>query len=417
MSGVMKASILTIGDELLIGQVLNSNVQWISERLTAIGISVTRHLSVGDEMNEITGALRFLQSSSDILIIGGGLGPTHDDLTVDALSRYFKIPLRYDEEWVGKIEDFFRSRGRPMTENNKKQGYLLRDAERIDNDCGTAPGPFLMEGRTRIFVVPGVPHEMKSMMERVILPKLLSDPALGSTRILKETLLTSGIGESALAQRIHFEVERIRSIPGMSLAFLPSNVGVRLRLQMAVSTPEEEATFRNEFATLREACGKDAYGIEPGTIEESVHQLLRDRGETLAVAESCTGGLVSQRLTRIAGASKILRGSLVPYQTELKTLELGIPETLFEQSGVVSEASARAMAEKIRTKWGTTWGLGITGYLGPEGDAFAPGGTVWIAVAKEGRTLAREFHFENHRDRAQERAAAYALDSLRRALI
>lgn len=412
----MKASILTIGDELLIGQVLNSNVQWISERLTGIGITVTRHLSVGDEMAEITGALRFLQSSCDVLIIGGGLGPTHDDLTVEALSRYFKIPLRYDEEWVGKIEEFFRSRGRPMTENNKKQGYLLRDAERIDNDCGTAPGQFLMEGRTRIFVVPGVPHEMKSMMERVILPKLMKDPALGSTRILKETLLTSGIGESALAQRIHSEVERIRSIPGMSLAFLPSNVGVRLRLQMAVSTTEEEAAFRKELIALREACGKDTFGSEPGTLEEAVHRLLLERNETLAVAESCTGGLVSQRLTRIAGASKILKGSLIPYQTELKTLELGIPATLFDQFGVVSEASAKAMAEGIRSKWGTDWGLGITGYLGPEGDTHSPGGTVWIAVANGTQTLAREFHFENHRERAQERAAAYALDSLRRAL-
>jgi nicotinamide-nucleotide amidase len=413
----MKASILTIGDELLIGQVLNSNVQWISDRLTSIGITVTRHLSVGDAMDEITGALRYLQSSCDILIIGGGLGPTHDDLTVEALSRYFKIPLRYDEEWVGKIEEFFKSRGRPMTENNKKQGYLLRDAERIDNDCGTAPGQFLMEGRTRIFVVPGVPHEMKSMMDRVILPKLLSEPALGSTRILKETLLTSGVGESALAQRIESDVERIRKTEEMSLAFLPSNTGVRLRLQMRVSTPEEEARFRSEFEALKKACGSDAFGVEPDTLEECVHRLLHQRGETLAIAESCTGGLVSQRLTRIAGASKILRGTLIPYQTDLKTRELGIPSTLFEQSGVVSEASARAMAESIRNKWGTTWGLGITGYLGPEGDAFAPGGTVWIAVAQEHHTRAREFHFENHRERAQERAAAYALDSLRRALI
>jgi nicotinamide-nucleotide amidase len=413
----MKASILTIGDELLIGQVLNSNVQWISERLTSIGITVTRHLSVGDTMEEITSALRFLQSSCDVLIIGGGLGPTHDDLTVEALSRYFKIPLRYDEEWVSKIEEFFRSRGRPMTENNKKQGYLLRDAERIDNDCGTAPGQFLMEGRTRIFVVPGVPHEMKSMMERVILPKLLADPALGSTRILKETLLTSGVGESALAQRIQYEVEQIRKIPEMSLAFLPSNTGVRLRLQMPTNGPADEAIFRSSFETLRMACGKDAYGTEPGTLEEEVHRMLLERRQTLAIAESCTGGLVSQRITRIAGASKILRGSLIPYQTELKTSELGIPTSLFEQSGVVSEACAKSMAENIRTKWSTDWGLGITGYLGPEGDAFAPGGTVWIAVAQEGQSLAREFHFENHRERAQERAAAYALDSLRRALL
>ena len=276
----MKASILTIGDELLIGQVLNSNVQWISDRLTGIGISVIRHLTVGDTMEEITGALRFLQSTCDVLIIGGGLGPTHDDLTIEALSRYFKIPLRYDEEWVRKIEEFFRSRGRPMSENNKKQGYLLRDAERIDNDCGTAPGQFLMEGRTRIFVVPGVPHEMKSMMERFILPRLLADPSLGSTRILKETLLTSGIGESALAQRIQQDVERIRSIPGMSLAFLPSNIGVRLRLQRTVSDPAEEAEFHQELEALRTACGKDAYGTEPGTLEEVVHRLLLGRGET-----------------------------------------------------------------------------------------------------------------------------------------
>jgi nicotinamide-nucleotide amidase len=253
-------------------------------------------------------------------------------------------------------------------------------------------------------------------MERFILPKLLGDPALGSTRILKETLLTSGVGESALAQRIQNEVEQIRRIPEMSLAFLPSNTGVRLRLQMHANGPADEARFRSELEALREACGKDTYGTEPGTLEEVVHRMLLERHQTLAIAESCTGGLVSQRITRIPGASKILRGSLIPYQTDLKTSELGIPTALFEQSGVVSEACAKAMAEKVRTKWKASWGLGITGYLGPEGDAFAPGGTVWIAVAQEGQTLAREFHFENHRERAQERAAAYALDSLRRAL-
>jgi nicotinamide-nucleotide amidase len=413
----MNASILTIGDELLIGQVLNSNVQWISERLTETGVQVTRHLSVGDRLDEITAGLRFLQSTSDVLIIGGGLGPTHDDLTIEALSSYFKIPLRYDEEWVGRIETFFRSRGRVMTENNRKQGYLLRDAERIDNDCGTAAGQFFIEGKTRIFVVPGVPHEMKSMTERFIIPKLETELGPSRIRIRKETLLTTGIGESALAERLEPIVQRIRVISGMTLAFLPSNTGVRLRLQMKIEKASDEQTFENALQELREGCGKDAYGTEPGRIEERVFELLLAQGKTVALAESCTGGLVSHRLTSIAGASKVLRGAVIPYQRDLKVSFLGIEESALNTHGVVSAECARLMADQVRVRFGADFGLATTGYLGPEGgDRFAPLGTVFVAVSGPTGCTVREFRFENHRERAKERAGEYALDLLRRSV-
>ncbi len=412
-----KASLLTIGDELLIGQVLNSNAQWMSERLTEIGWEVTAHLTVGDREDSIRDAVSFLLKSSDALLIGGGLGPTHDDITLEVLSRFFKVPLEMDQEWLGTLEQFFRSRNREMTENNRKQAFLLKGATRIDNDCGTAAGQFLEEGKTSVFVMPGVPHEMKSMMERFVLPNLGSKSLASGERILKTTLLTTGVGESALASRLDPFVRKVASIPSMTLAFLPSLTTVRLRLQMRCRTPEEEAFFAEMTSELQSACGEDYFGREPGSIDALVITRLRELNRTLALAESCTGGLVTHRLTQIPGASKVLRGAIIPYQEELKQSELGIPGALLESRGVVSGETARAMAEGVRRKWGTDYGLATTGYLGPTGgDPFAPVGTVWIALAHAGGTVAREYRYENHRERNKERAAQSAIDCLRRNL-
>jgi nicotinamide-nucleotide amidase len=353
----------------------------------------------------------------DAIIIGGGLGPTHDDITLDVLSRFLKTPLEMDQEWLQTLEELFRSRNRQMTDNNRKQAFLLKGATRIDNDCGTAAGQYLEEGKTSVFVVPGVPHEMKSMMERFILPTL-SAKSLGSgERILKTTLLTTGIGESALASRLEPFVKKATSIPGLTLAFLPNLTNVRLRLQMRIHSPEEEILFQTLTAELKKNCGDDYFGMEPESIDRLVVERMIQGNKSLALAESCTAGLISHRLTQIPGASKILRGAIVPYQEDLKTSELGIPKDLIQTKGIVSEAVAREMADAVRRKWGTDYGLATTGYLGPTGgDSFAAVGTVWIALAQPLGTISREYRYENHRERNKERAAQSAIDLLRRNL-
>ncbi len=413
----MKASLLTIGDELLIGQVLNSNAQWMSEQLTEIGCEVTRHLTVGDRKSEIDQALDLLKKHSDVIIIGGGLGPTHDDITLETLADYFEMPLEYNLEWLAKVEELFRSRNRVMTENNKKQAFLLSGATVIDNDCGTAAGQYFKAGDTQIFVVPGVPHEVKSMMKRFILPEIAKSTLGEGVKIRKATLVTLGAGESALATKLDSFVKKIQALSNVTLAFLPNLASVRLRLQMKTRSDAENQLFDSLVSELAAQCGRDFVGFEPARLEGVVLELLQSRSQTLAIAESCTGGLIAHKLTEIPGASKVLKGAIVAYQEGIKASELGIAPDLISLHGVVSEPIARAMAESIRQKWNTDYAIATTGYLGPEGgDAKTKIGTVWIALSTRDGTEAHEFTYENNRERSKERAALTAIDLLRRRL-
>jgi nicotinamide-nucleotide amidase len=257
-----------------------------------------------------------------------------------------------------------------------------------------------------------------NMMEHYILPTLQKKTKNDHEKILKKTLLTTGIGESALAERCDSFVQKVKTIPNLSLAFLPASTGVRLRLQMAAKNAKDEALFSTLVTELRDQCEKDFFGFDPTTLEEVIIDFLREQKSTLSVAESCTGGFASHRLTQVSGSSEVLRGSLVVYQTTLKELELGITHASIEKHGVVSEQVAKAMAEGIRKKWGTTYAISTTGYLGPTGgDVFASVGTVWIAVSSEHKTVAREFKFEANRERGKERATQAALDLFRRTFL
>ncbi len=412
-----KISILTIGDELLIGQILNSNVQWISDQITSIGGDVITHLTVGDRESEIIQALDSLLLKCDAIIIGGGLGPTHDDLTMEAVSHYANIPLEYDADWVSKLEVYFKSRNRPMAENNKKQGWLLKDAIRIDNDCGTAAGQHFKIGETDFFIVPGVPHEMKSMMNRYILPELAKSVSPVSRQILKQTLLTTGVGESLLAERLEPFVQKVKQDSRFTLAFLPSNIEVRLRLLMKASSKEDETLFHEWIEELKTLCGKDFYGIDPLSLEEKVITTLKEKNLTVAVAESCTGGFISHRLTQISGSSSVFKGAIVAYQEAVKISELGISPALLKEKGPVSEEVAKAMADAIRKKWNADFGIATTGYLGPHGgDAFAKTGTVYISFSSNSHQETRCFHLGDDRVPGKERATQAALDLLRRSL-
>ncbi|MBS1959612.1 MAG: competence/damage-inducible protein A [Bdellovibrionales bacterium] len=413
----MRASILTIGDELLIGQVLNSNAQWIGSKLTDLGLNVAQQLTVGDNSKAITEALDYLRPRSDVILIGGGLGPTHDDITLEVLSKYLKMPQEYDHDWLAQMTGYFKSRNRPMAESNKKQALLLKGSTRIDNDCGTAAGQYFTSDKVQYFVFPGVPHEMKSMMERFIAPTLQKQLTKTGEHILKQTLLTTGIGESMLAERCDPFVQKIKSMPNVSLSFLPSSILVKLRLQMTATKHEQDTEFDKLIDELKNCCGKDFYGFDPITLEEIVLSKLKAEGATLAIAESCTGGLVTHRLTQVPGASSVLKGTIVPYQTVLKHEELEIPPRTIDTHGVVSEQVAKAMAWAIQKKWSTTYAISTTGYLGPSGgDKFAKVGTICLGFAGPNGMSAKTFYMEANRERAKERAAQAALDLLRREL-
>lgn len=421
-----RAAILTIGDELLIGQVLNSNVQWISDQLIQQGIEVTTHLTVGDSLTEIHSALDYLTGHNsktptrcEVLIIGGGLGPTHDDLTMEALSKYTGRELKLDTDWLLQLENYFKSKNRPMAANNKKQAYLLDGATRIDNDCGTAAGQYFTipthpQGTCEVFVVPGVPHEMKSMFQRFIGPKLGSS---NEKAILKKTLVITGIGESMLAEKCAPVVAKIKVDPNFSMAFLPSPTHVRVRIQ---TRAEHEPKLNLLIQEILPLIGNDFVGFETETtnaiqlMDQGVVQKLTELKKTVAIAESCTGGLVSHRLTQIPGASKILVGSIVPYQTQTKHSLLSVDENTLKQNDVVSESVVIEMAKKVRALFHSDFGVATTGYLGPTGSANVPVGTVWLAVDSEKGTVTKTFTYENHRERNKERATQSAIDLLRR---
>ncbi len=410
----MKAAILTIGDELLIGQVLNSNVQWMSEKLANIGVRVVTHLTCPDFIPDILVAIDYCKSA-DVLLVGGGLGPTHDDVTMEAIAKAAGVELIRDEEWLERVRAFFRERGREMSKNNEKQALLPQRAIRIDNDCGTAAGVKLKVGQQHWYVFPGVPHEMQSMFERVILPELRDE--LPGT-LLSRTLLTTGIGESALAQKLDPIVQRIQKTEDFMLAFLPSTMGVRLRLMQQASGIVDPKEFESLFAELMLACASYFYGVDDDTLEGIVIQTLKRKNQTIATCESCTGGLIAHRLTQIEGASSTFLGGFIPYQTEQKVSKLGITADFIQKHGVVSEAVAIAMAEKTRQDFKTDFAVSTTGYLGATGGTEqAPNGTAWIAVSGPKGTSAQVFTFEKNRKRGKDRAAQTALDAVRRALL
>lgn len=410
----MNAAILTVGDELLIGQVLNSNVQWMSEKLANIGIRVVTHLTCPDTIPDILRAIDYCKTA-DVLLVGGGLGPTHDDVTMEAIAKAANVELIHDEEWLERVRAFFRERGREMSKNNEKQALLPQRAARIDNDCGTAAGARLKVGQQIWYVFPGVPHEMQSMFERVILPEL-KDELPGS--LLSRTLLTTGIGESALAQKLDPIVQRIQKTEDFMLAFLPSTMGVRLRLMQQSTGNLDSKAFEALFAELMLACASYFYGVDNDTLEGIVIQNLKRKKQTIATCESCTGGLIAHRLTQVDGASAAFLGGIIPYQVEQKVTKLGIPLELIQKNGVVSEAVAIAMAEKTRLLFDADLAVATTGYIGATGgDEHAPNGTVWVAVASQSGTNAQVHMFEKNRARSKDRAAQTALDAIRKALL
>ncbi|MCE2935034.1 MAG: competence/damage-inducible protein A [Cyclobacteriaceae bacterium] len=389
------AELLTIGDEILYGQIVDTNSQWMSSVLSEAGIRVIRKTSVGDREDEILTALAEAEQRADVILITGGLGPTNDDLTKPCLVKYFNSRLTMNEEALAEVTAFFKSRGRELTELNRQQAALPANCTKITNALGTAPGMWFHE-RGRVFVsMPGVPHEMKRMMKETIIPKLQQTFSLPVIHHLM--IRTVGIGESFLADKIKPWEKKLP--PHIKLAYLPSLGEVKLRLTGTGSSKEVLQQETEKLAKeLEPLAGEYIYGYGGDPLEVVIGQLLRSRKLTLSIAESCTGGYLSHLITSVPGSSDYFLGSMIPYAYEIKMRQLGVkPETL-EKYGAVSEPTIHEMANIVRAKFNTDIGVATSGIAGPGGATLEkPVGQIWIAYSDKHKTVTRKLQISNDR--------------------
>ncbi|NVJ48177.1 MAG: competence/damage-inducible protein A [Cytophagia bacterium] len=389
------AEILTIGDEILYGQITDTNSEWISSELDQLGIRVIRKTTVGDTKEAILGAFAEAEERADMVLITGGLGPTNDDLTMPMLAQYFNSEIVMNDAVLAHVKHFFESRGRTFTELNKRQALVPKVAEVLHNEMGTAPGTWY-ERNGKVFVsMPGVPHEMKNLMKTLVLPKLAK---FFKTPVIYHKLIkTVGIGESFLADKIKDWED---SLPEhISLAYLPSVGQVKLRLTAVGEHRDElKADVQKLIDELIPLAGSYIYGYDNTTLEEAVGQLLKAQGKTIALAESCSGGYVQHKITTIAGSSEYFQGGVVPYHNNHKINVLGVkPETL-DVHGAVSQECVKEMAEGVRTLFKADIGASSSGIAGPGGGSEEkPVGTVWIAFADGKETITKKLQLTQNR--------------------
>lgn len=409
----MRAQIISIGDELLIGQVINTNAAFIANKLGAVGITVVRTLTVGDDEREILDAFASAYAAFDVVLVTGGLGPTHDDITRKVVCDFFSTNLVPDHSVLEHIKSLFLRRNIPLNKLTEDQALVPRGAKVIHNPLGTAPGILFDRDGKFFIVMPGVPYEMERMIDDFVAP-LLKDRS--GTTIIHRTLKTTGITESALATRLG-DINTI--IGDAKLAFLPSPFGVRLRISVIDSDRSvADKKTQDIEARIREQAGKYIYATDEEDIEDILGKLLLEKKLTIAVAESVTGGLIANRLTNVGGSSAYFLYGVTAYSNESKTNILGVDPTLIRQHGAVSREVAETMAEGVRKIGRSSIGLSTTGIAGPTGGTpEKPVGLVWIGYATEAETNALKFNFAEGRIRIKERASQAALDLIRRKIL
>ena len=441
----MNAIILSIGDELVLGQTIDTNSAWLSQQLAQVGIPVSAHMTVGDDQKAIEAAILDAAQAADILLISGGIGPTPDDLTRQALSSVLDRPLELNEKWLEQLHEFFTARGRRMPEMNRIQAMIPRSAEVIWNHNGTAAGikadfrirleeedGTMIDNTCRIFVMPGVPKEMRLMFERSILPRLKENSSGGV--ILSKTLHTFGQGESTIAELLGPLMDRSRN-PSVGTTVSAGIVSVRINSRFD-SKPEAEHRLTDAAAACYSALGDLIFGEDDTTLPQSVAALLTSppsgfvavtmptpenkmltvstRAATVATAESCTGGLLAKMLTDIPGSSAWFKQGWVTYSNESKEALLNVPAGLIEQFGAVSEAVVKVMANSARARARCDYALAISGIAGPSGGSSdKPVGTVCIALAHPKGVQTRTFLFPGDREMIRDRSAKMALTMLR----
>lgn len=410
-----KAAIVTIGDEVLIGQVINTNASFMGQRLSEIGLDVVRTLVAGDNYDEIMRAFKECNNEFEVVLVTGGLGPTHDDITKKVVADFFGAGLVLDEAVLANVEERLSRRNIAMRQVNRDQALVPEGCRVLMNHWGTAPG-MLFENGGRFFVVmPGVPHEMRNLMKEYVLP-LLKEKVIGQV-IRHKVLKTTGIAESSLFELLG----NLDEILGdrAKLAFLPSQFGVRLRITVKAETEEEaDAVVSGVVAKIRNKAEKFIYAEGEVELEEALGKLLTEKHLKIALAESCTGGYISHRLTNVSGSSAYFERGVVTYSNEAKSEILKVPKETIDSLGAVSEEVARAMAEGVRAVSRTDIGVSVTGIAGPTGGTEEkPVGLVYIALADAAGTIVRKHIFPDERTRFKDRVSQAALELVRRRIL
>lgn len=411
----MKAEIITIGDELLIGQVVDTNSAWMGEVLNQIGIKINRITSISDNRDEIINTLKEASQRAQLILITGGLGPTNDDITKKTLAEFFRVNMRFDEKAFEDVVHLFSIRGRELSAINRMQAEVPENCITLYNKVGTAPGMWFDEKDVVFVSMPGVPYEMKYLMEKEVIPRVKK--RFNTPYIVHSTVLTFGIGESFLADKIAAFENALPDI--IKLAYLPSAGSVRLRLS---GTGDNEQELNNLIRKLTNELSslipEYIYGFEKDELPKVVGELLKSKGLTLATAESCSGGFMAHLITSIPGSSAYYMGSSVTYSNESKTELLNIPSSLIEQHGAVSEPVVLAMVESAKKLFNVDCAIATTGIAGPGGGTpEKPVGTVWVGVSTPDETKAYLLKLGDNRLRTIEIAALSGLNLLRKELL
>ena len=403
----MLAELITIGDEILIGQIVDTNSAWMAQKLNLAGIKVKQITSVSDEKQHILNALKEASQRADIILITGGLGPTNDDITKKTLAEYFNVGFRIDNDALENVKQIFSRYKSPMLESNIRQAEVLENCTTLLNVNGTAPGMWIESGGKIYVSMPGVPFEMMYLMEELVIPRIKESFKLES--IVHHTILTAGIGESMLAEKISVVEE---SLPAhIGIAYLPKLGVVRLRLS---GRGPEVQVLKKEialYATRIVELTREFVVIEADVpLEKAILDMMESMNLTLSTAESCTGGYISHLLTQQAGSSKVFLGGAVSYSNDLKCTMLSVSEETLYEFGAVSEETVLEMANGANTNFKSDYAISVSGVAGPDGGTDEkPVGTVWVAVAGQKKTISKKFHFGNKRVQNIERSAINAL--------
>jgi nicotinamide-nucleotide amidase len=401
----MEAEIITIGDELLIGQTIDTNSAYLGQQLGKIGISVSRKTAISDQENAILSAIAESQSRVNILIITGGLGPTKDDITKKTLCKYFDCGYRMDENVVNQLQKMFEKRGRVMLETNLVQANMPEACETLTNEVGTAPGMWFYKNDQVLISLPGVPGEVYHLIEKQVIPKLQQEFNL--PMVEHRTLVTVQKAESLLSRDLEsFEA----SLPeNIGLAYLPSFNTVKLRLTQKVENIND-LSIDHYFKLLQQTIAEDVFCLEDIDPALHVSRYLIQKNISFSTAESCTGGWVAHRLMQAPGISAVYPGSIVAYSNEVKATELGVPSHIFDEDGAVSEACSLAMADGVRKKFGVDLGISTTGIAGPGGGTDKkPVGLVYIAVSYKENSMVKKFRLFGNREQIIQRSSNAAL--------
>lgn len=411
----MTAEIITIGDELLIGQVTNTNATWIATALNGIGIDISTITTISDNREQILKTLQRAHQQTDITIITGGLGPTRDDITKNTLCEYFNTSLVFNPKCYEQVEKILRQNNVTITEINKKQAEVPQNATALINQNGTAPALWFEQKKKITIAMPGVPFEMKAIMTEHILPRLLSK--FNTQNILHQTILTNGIGESTLAEIINsWELNLPQNF---NLAYLPQPGMVRLRI---TGRGDDAKTLKDimdqQVKQLQQLIPQYIFGYNNDTMEKVVSTLLKSQHATVCTAESCTGGLIAHRLTTLPGSSACYRGTLVAYHNDIKSQILHVNQAILNQYGAVSQPVVEQMASGAKELMNSTYAIATSGIAGPDGGtADKPVGTVWIAICTPDTSYSQRFSFGGNRQRINTKTTMAALNMLRKILL